>query len=93
MIKNLLNKLIYNSTSIVMFSILITYFIVYSNPIHAETQWSPEIYYIMKPRFYVDNFAIIDELLLLVSEQNLNNKSISSILTTMLIIHLKSRSN
>jgi hypothetical protein len=88
-----LTKLLYNSTSIVMFSILIIYFIVYSNPIHAETQWSPEIYYIVKQRFYVDNFAIIDELLLLVSEQNLNNKSISSILTTMFNNTLKSRSN
>lgn len=48
MIKNILHKIIYNSTSIVMLSILIIYFIVYSNPIHAETQWSPEIYYIVK---------------------------------------------
>ena len=37
----------------------------------------------VKPRFYLHNFTIVDELILLVSEQNLDNKSIASVLTTM----------
>lgn len=67
MTHKLFNKIFYSLLSIVMLSILVIYFIKYSNPIYAETQWSPEIYYIVKQPEIKEELYYSKERIILVS--------------------------